>query len=323
MVTVDEVRKLALTENDVSVLFDEDSGLSDVTRTIAGRFADEMMRSGGQIALEKLCKGALLEELCSNGVLDDNEDYRLNTYPFGTKTSGCYPEFVGVCAGPRRLHGVFKAVERQIDSYKSPNSRYKDWKTMKKSITVFTDKWDPKYLEQYESLYINAILKYNVYFNFYLVTSYGISRIPFMNRQQVQNIKKSFGKQDVVVNPSDLASKYGIKEADLTISSYYSFATGGEEHYHFDFRRLVYEHSSRLEHKTGKLNQTLANKFLSTAMEVSKAGALTKAERATGGSWYYLDFDSFKLEWQLFQEDNDPYAEKMGRALRDLIHKSL
>lgn len=323
MVTVDEVRKLALTENDISVLFLEDSGLSNATRIIAGRFADEMMRSGGEIALGKLCNGELLEETRSSGVSDEDEGNSLNTYPFGTKPGGRYPEFIGVCAGPKRLYDVFKAVERQINSYNLPNSKYKDWDKMKKSITVFTDKWDPKYLEKYEVLYLEAILKRNVYFNFYLVTPYGITRIPFMNRQQVQNIKKQFGKQNVIVAQLDLASKYGISEAELVIKTYYSFAPSNEEHYHFDFGKLVYEYSSREKYKSGKLNKALANKFLSTAMEVSKAGALTKAERATGGSWYYLYFDSFKLEWQLFQEANDPYAEKMGRALRDLIHKSL
>ena len=311
MLTVDEVQKCALGENDIFSILNEDLEPFRAARDLASRLGKEMLRVGGLIALENLCSVKMLE---------DSGDISLNTYPFGMITSKRCPDFIGVCSGSRRLYGVFNAIERQLNSYQWPNRDYIDWKTMAKSITVFTDKWDPKYLKMYESLFINAILKYNVYFNFYLVTPYGVSRIPFMNRQQVDKIKRSFEGEDVLGTLSELIDKYGISEAELRISTFLPFFYEGERNYRFDFKDLVYVFSnSAREKKTGKMNEILAKRFLSTAIEMNNAGVLKQAGRATGGVWYYLDMGVFKLEWINIEAGDDPYVSKMHNALQKLL----
>lgn len=311
MLTVDEVQKCALGENDIFPILNEDLEHFRAARDLASRLGEEMLRVGTLTALENLCSGK---------ILDDSGNISLNTYPFGMITSKRCPDFIGVCSGSRRLYGVFNAIERQLNSYQWPNHDYIDWKTMAKSITVFTDKWDPKYLKMYESLFINAILKYNVYFNFYLVTPYGISRIPFMNRQQVDKIKRSFEGEDVLGTLSELIAQYGISEANLRISTYFSFGPREVKYYSFNFKDLVYVFSNTArEKKTGRINDILAKRFLGTAIEMNNAGVLKQAGRATGGVWYYLDMGVFKLEWIDIEAGDDPYVSKMHNALQKLL----
>ena len=311
MLTVDEVQNCALERNDIFPILHEDLEPFRAACNLVDRLGEEMLRVGGLIALENLCSVKMLK---------DSGDILLNTYPFGMITSKRCPDFIGVCSGSRRLYGVFNAIERQLNSYQWPNHDYIDWKTMAKSITVFTDKWDPKYLKMYESLFINAILKYNVYFNFYLVTPYGISRIPFMNWQQVENIKRNFGRQDVISTLSELIANYGISEANLRISSILSSYHERERNYRFDFKDLVYVFSnSKGEKKTGKMNEILAKRFLSTAIELNNAGVLKQEKHSLDGVWYYLDMGIFKLEWIDMEAGDDPYVSKMHNALQKLL----
>ena len=311
MLTVDEVQNCALERNDIFPILHEDLEPFRAACNLVDRLGEEMLRVGGLIALENLCSVKMLK---------DSGDILLNTYPFGMITSKRCPDFIGVCSGSRRLYGVFNAIERQLNSYQWPNHDYIDWKTMAKSITVFTDKWDPKYLKMYESLFINAILKYNVYFNFYLVTPYGISRIPFMNWQQVENIKRNFGRQDVISTLSELIAQYGISEANLRISSILSSYHERERNYRFDFKDLVYVFSnSAREKKTGKMNEILAKRFLSTAIELNNAGVLKQEKHSLDGVWYYLDMGIFKLEWIDMEAGDDPYVSKMHNALQKLL----
>ena len=311
MLTVDEVQKCALGENDFLSTVYKDLEPFRAVCNLVDRLGEEMLRVGALIALENLCSVKMLK---------DSGDISLNTYPFGRITRKRCPDFIGVCSGSRRLYGVFKAIERQLNSYQWPNHDYIDWKTMAKSITVFTDKWDPKYLKMYESLFINAILKYNVYFNFYLVTPYGISRIPFMNRQQVDIIKRSFEGEDVLGTLSELIAQYGISEANLRISSILSSYHERERNYRFDFKDLVYVFSnSTREKKTGKMNEILAKRFLSTVIELNNAGVLKQEKHSLDGVWYYLDMGIFKLEWIDMEAGDDPYVSKMHNALQKLL----
>ena len=311
MLTVDEVQNCALEKNDIFPILHEDLEPFRAACNLVDRLGEEMLRVGGLIALENLCSVKMLE---------DSGDISLNTYPFGMITNKRCPDFIGVCSGSRRLYGVFNAIERQLNSYQWPNHDYIDWKTMAKSITVFTDKWDPKYLKMYESLFINAILKYNVYFNFYLVTPYGISRIPFMNRQQVDKIKRSFEGEDVLGTLFELIDKYGISEAELRISTFLPFFYEGERNYRFDFKDLVYVFSnSAREKKTGKMNEILAKRFLSTVIELNNAGVLKQEKHSSDGVWYYLDMGIFKLEWTDMEAVSDPYVSKMQNALQKLL----
>lgn len=311
MLTVDEVQKCALEKNDIFSILYEDLEPCRAARDLASRLGEEMLSIGPLTALENLCRGKMLK---------DSGDILLNTYPFGMITNKRCPDFIGVCTGSRRLYGVFNAIERQLNSYQWSNNDYIDWKTMAKSITVFTDKWDPKYLKLYESLFINAILKYNVYFNFYLVTPYGISRIPFMNRQQVDIIKRSFEGEDVLGTLSELIAQYGISEANLRISTFLPFYHERERNYRFDFKDLVYVFSNTAgEKKTGKMNEILAKRFLSTVIELNNAGVLKQEKHSSDGVWYYLDMGIFKLQWIDIEAVDDPYVSKMHNALQKLL----
>lgn len=80
----------------------------------------------------------------------------------------------------------------------------------------------------------------------------------------------------------------------------------------------VFSNSAR-EKKTGKMNEILAKRFLSTVIELNNAGVLKQEKHSLYGVWYYLDMGIFKLEWIDMEAGDDPYVSKMHNALQKLL----
>ena len=119
---------------------------------------------------------------------------------------------------------------------------------------------------------------------------------------------------------SELIANYGISEANLRISSILSSYHERERNYRFDFKDLVYVFSNTTgEKKTGKMNEILAKRFLSTAIELNNAGVLKQEKNSSDGVWYYLDMGVFKLEWIDIEAGDDLYVSKMHNALQKLL----
>lgn len=315
MTTVDEVKRNVLMEDDVFKPCYNELGEFRETCFLAKRLAERMLTQGCLAALEELCN------LPADGACGIAA---INTYPFGSKTREILPEFFGVCAGDRRLYGVFKAIERQIAAYKELSQRNADWMGISKSITVFTDKWDARFLKEYEELFLDAILNYNVSFYFYLVTDYGITRIPFMHRNQLHRFKDMFHGQQIgsSVPLKDLLKIYDMHEARLEISTYSSFDVYHNEssNYCFDFTHLVYEYRDKAGGvKHGRIQAKDAHRFITAAIALQEAGGLNEAGRWTGGKYYILKFAKFGFDWANRIDDSATLAKKMEAALMEMI----
>ena len=316
MATVDDIKEMILS---VSEYFDKclaDFGRFEITYYYAKRFARAMREKGAQEALEDFANGKLP---------DCEESYNLNTYPFGKRTHHLYPEFLGVCEGKRRLHGLFKAMARQIECHRQRSHRNPDWKEESKCITIFTDKWDATFLRMYEALFLDAILNYNFTFKFFLVTDYGITKIPFMDEYQTNWLKDTFRGQEIEhpLSLHELMEKHGLFSARFDSSIYHSFDVcrqKGASTSIFRFMDLTYSYcDSHGKKKHGRIKEIYAKKFLKAVNELIEDGGIRETYRSTGGEFCDLDFGSISFSWCNDQTDGQPAAERMVAALREMI----
>ncbi len=131
--------------------------------------------------LEDLVNSSVLGTGCLKGPT------HLNTYPFGEK-SDLYREFFGVSVGKIKLKDVFDAAVIHTEACLKQGMH-------NPTITILTDNYDPKTFAKYEKKFIDYVLNHGVYIYIFLVTDYGISRIPFLCGK---NIKQLNGKYNNV-----------------------------------------------------------------------------------------------------------------------------
>lgn len=249
MATVDDIKRKVLSVTDDFEKCFADFGRFEITYYYAQRFARAMGEKGAQEALEDFANGKLpgCDEL-----------FNLNTYPFGRKTNRLYSEFLGVCEGKKRLYGLFKAMAGQIECHKQRSLLDHYWKDEPKCITIFTDKWDAAFLRKYEALFLDAILKYNFTFKFFLVTDYGITKIPFMDNNQMSWLKEAFRGQEIEHHLSlyELIEKHRLFAARFRSTIYNSFDVyhqNGTSTYFFNFRDFTYEFRDGQGEKAGRI----------------------------------------------------------------------
>ena len=290
MASIDDIKKNVLSENDVYMGWQDSLQMFEETYLYAGELAEQMLSKSGAEAFEDFANGRFSRDDLSKTV---------NTYPFGEKTSVVYPEFIGVCQGDDKLSGLFKAIVKQLRYYMADKYEGRD----RKSITVFTDKWDPKYLKQNEALFLKAILLNNVYFNFFLVTDYGITLIPFMNRQQVETFKRNFAGERVeeAMTLSELTKEVGLYNMEYIVDQCDSWKPNYDWmnfRYSFDFinLRYIYE-DNKGESKRGKINESYALRFLRAAIALEKVGGLDNRNRPTNYVQRVADFGRFSFSW--------------------------
>jgi hypothetical protein len=330
MASIDEIKKeLLLSEENFFNDWMEDLQMFEGSYFYVQKLAGRMLSDGKESVLEDLV----------NGQIDDGEQSGgINTFPYGTRTRNIYPEFVGVCFGKSRLHSLFQKIEQQLGYYM--NRRYHMSRSIsldtKKSITILVDKWDPKYLQQYEPLFFDAILNYNVYFNFYLVTDYGITRIPFINKRQMEKMKQVYKGQriDRPQTYEELVAENGLEEMSYTIHECSMLdANRYPRHdrylrYEFDFRRLYYykyqeafvddEQENRHE---GKIKKNVAMRFLKAAIALKQAGGLN--ERSHTMDFYSskeVSFFEFSFRWTDDNDINTPERAEMIQSLETLVN---
>jgi hypothetical protein len=126
--------------------------------------------------------------------------FSINTFPFGEKTTGVFPEFLGVCADKTTLNATLNGVKGYCEQVRK-SLPLDDEKT----VVLLTDKWDgPLFHKKYEMDFLRYSLNNNILFIFLLVTDYGVSRIPFLckNRKElIDLIRRRIVIEDV--NPED------------------------------------------------------------------------------------------------------------------------
>lgn len=290
MASVDDIKKNVLSENDVYRGWQDSLQMFEETYLYVGELAEQMLSKSGAEAFEDFANGRFRR---------DDLPKTVNTYPFGEKTSEVYPEFIGVCQGDDKLSGLFKAIVKQLRYYMADTYEGRD----RKSITVFTDKWDPKYLKQNEALFLKAILLNNVYLNFFLVTDYGITLIPFMNRQQAETFKRNFAGERVeeAMNLRELIDEIGLYDAEYMVDQCDSWMHNCDlmsYRYSFDFKNLRYFYEDKKgEAKHGRISEPYAMRFLRTAIALEKAGGLDSSSRPTNSVQRVVDFGRFSFSW--------------------------
>lgn len=316
MATVDDIKRDILFVTDDFEKCFGDFGRFEITYYYAKRFARAMREKGAEEALEDFASGKLP---------DCQEPFNLNTYPFGKRTDRLCKEFLGVCEGKKRLYGLFKAMAGQIEMHKQKCLWDDAWKEEPKCITIFTDKWDARMLRKYEALFLDAIVNYNFTFKFFLVTDYGITKIPFMDALQTNWLKEAFHGQEIEHPMSfyELVEKYHLFAARFRSTIYNSFDVyhqNGSSIYCLDFRDNTYEYwDSHDEEKHGRIKEAYAKKFIKSVIELMEDGGMKQAYRATGGEFCELVMPGINYSWCNDQMDDQPAAKKMVEALREMI----
>lgn len=313
MASIDDIKKNVLSENDVYMGWQDSLQMFEETYLYAGELAEQMLSKSGEEAFEDFANGRFGR---------DDLPKTVNTYPFGEKTSEVYPEFIGVCNGDDKLSGLFKAIVKQIKVYMSETYEGRD----RKAITVFSDKWDPKYLKQSEALFLKAILMNNVYFNFFLVTDYGITRIPFMNDQQTEEYKRNFtgDRIEEAMSLRELIEENDLWDVEYTANQCDSFIPTFDwinYRYSFDFRNLRYIYEdNKGEYKRGKISESYALRFIRASLALEKVGGLNSSNRPTNYVQRVVDYGRFSFSWfDGMGAENSPEIADMVEALIAII----
>jgi hypothetical protein len=316
MAELQEIKKRLLLEDDVFTEWQDD--LYENTALCVKRIAETMMAKGGLQALEDF----------SNGQIPfGQERSRVNTYPVGEQTNEIHSEFLGVYSSrtQRSMTGLFNAVKKQLGYYRS-----RQFYNVRKAITIVTDTWNPKYFQKYETLFLEAVLNDDVCFNFYLVTDYGITRIPFMNKRQTDDFRREYLGQHIDEEDTlqEFVRKTGLREMEYVVEQYESWIPSEQcQHcrYNFDF---INQNYAFFDETTGaktlrKTDLHHVMRFLRAAVALKQAGGIDNSVRATGGIERTVNLYQFSFHWyDGTGAEEMPEFVNMRNALENMIKSS-
>ena len=272
-----------------------------------------------------LGSGDYLETLYdfSKGMIPKDTKDRLckeiNTFPFEEPTDRIYPEFLGICAGQQPLSAVFKAAESYMK--KADNA----------FVTILTDKWDPVVFAKYEGRFMSMAIKKRILINIFLVTNYGMTRIPFLDRRKIRELKNRY--KDVVIE-NQLGEKCGkdIKMVVFKTSAYHSFKQYANLEmgtYIFDFHdnTASYEGNDGKTFHNYKLDKEYAERFKYSLDRVIYNGGIEPGPRPTSYNEYEMRVyfkDGGIFDRILWYNDHngcsDPVTDILFEELRHLIN---
>lgn len=321
MIGLDNIKKNIVGENNLNTGWRKDLETSPITYQYASMLAERMLTDGGASGFTDYSYGLFAK---------DGLSAQINVFPFGKRTKEHYPEFLGVCAGACKLGKLFGEIKEQLKYYMSPKRKCTIDNSEPKSITVFTDKWDPKFLKENEVLFLQAALSHNVVFNFYLVTDYGIERIPFLSKDEMDRLKDKYHKENLegckYVNDSisDIISAIGIENVDYYIEQDDSNIPGYKReqiHYHFDFSNLQYRYENSSEKLcSGPINEHYAKEFLISMDKLRKKGTIGDAIWPTNYIKHILTFNGYSFSWYGISDFSDnPEAASVISSLDKMI----
>lgn len=253
---------------------------------------------------------------------DGDGELCINTYPFGVPCDTVFPEFVGVCAGQRRLEDVLDRTLEQCERM----SRALD-PELPKTVTILTDKWhDPRFRKKYDLPLCRYALKYNVFITFWLVTDYGVTRIPFMVRSR--DDLRALRLQNITVEIAPKIARASLMDGNPCT---YSWNAGtwrqfDQYRYEFDFEKrtcLCCDMDGRLPtfHRTVKRIPAAAMDRFAQAVQpiLELPGNIykDKCSMLDAGSYEVSIFG--KRFWWMVDGDRPCYGI-LTRAFRDLIN---
>lgn len=228
-----------MNENDMYSSWNDDPEIleAEITYEYMNAISSLMMDSGDYIeTLYDFSMGMIPEETL--GRLDK----RINTFPFGEPTDKIYPEFLGICAGKQTLVSVFKAAEAYMK------------KADDASVTILTDKWDPGTFAKYEGRFLDMAIRKRILINIFLVTNYGMTRIPFLDSRKIRELKYRY--KDVIIE-NQWGEKCGkdIEMVVLQTSAYDSF----RQFINMEMGTYIFDFSSNTASYEGNDGKTFHN----------------------------------------------------------------
>lgn len=164
--------------------------------------------------MEKICKQmdenhdiiGTLEALINNGfsgINDSGNQLPLNIYPARNK-SDLYSEFVGVSVGKVKLKDVFDEAVKHTDECLKDEDKF-----IHPTITILTDNWNPNTFKKYERKFIDYVINHGVFIYFFLVTGYGINRIPFLCGKNIKQLGGKYKNEKIEkLQPGDKLSMH-------------------------------------------------------------------------------------------------------------------
>ncbi len=176
-------------------------GVSEICGSALDKIKDILLDSLSPAAFDEIGKS-----FKGNGAIKSGFPTKINTYPIGTETKDVHQDFLGICYGNNKINTVLKvAVEHCIKMCNKYD--YDDRKT----IMILTNKWDePSFQQFFAGTFINFAIKHNVVFIFILVTSSGMTIIPFLplNRGRLRSLRNE--KVDYGEKYADHNRKQGL-----------------------------------------------------------------------------------------------------------------
>lgn len=306
-----------MNEDDMYSSWNDDPEImkAEITHEYMEAVSHLMMGSGDYLeTLYDFSKGMIPEEIL--GRLNK----RINTFPFGEPTDKIYPEFFGICAGKQTLTSVLKAADAYMN--KADNA----------SVTILTDKWDPKAFARYEGRFLDIAIRKKILINIFLVTNYGMTRIPFLNRRKIDEYKRRYGNV-VIENQWGRRCGSDIEMVVYKTSAYHSFRQNADLEmgtYIFNFKdnKASYVGNDGKTFLSYKLDEIYAERFLAALDRVIYNDGIYPGSRPTCYNMYemrvhFKDGSKFdRIVWYNNHEgvEPDPVNDRFFMELGGLLN---
>lgn len=248
------------------------------------------------------------------GLKGDSDDFPINTFPFGARTKGVYPEFIGVCAGEEAILHALVAIDgycKQVAESFPPDEL--------KTVVLLTDKWDSfRFQRDYEYPFANYMLQHNIFFVFLLVTDYGISRIPFLvgNELELQELRNK--ELSIELEHPGVTALTALKQ---TSPCYFEQQNrvGETIRYEFDFRKKQCTISgTNIEPQTRRITPVSARRFAMDVCEFMQTTHHSEPGHKEGTNCYRAGVFGNCFEWEVGSE-LDETCQRLFGAFRVLI----
>ena len=176
----DKIRKYLITVDNVYGAWIRDPMLdnAEATRDWLDNIAITMFE-------KEDCLGVFNEfmNLTHDEMFDADLPIWMHIYPNEKNEKYLFPEFLGFSGGKNTLRKVLQAA----DSYMERAAGKFD---IAPTVTIVTDKWDPKVFAEFENGLVEKVFAHGMIVNIFLVTGYGISKVVFLTDEGCTKVRE-------------------------------------------------------------------------------------------------------------------------------------
>ncbi len=188
--------------------------------------------------------------------------HMINIYPGGKETYHVYEEFVGICYGKNTEFK--KALDSAINhcvSYQRSGAHYDN-----PSIVIITDRWCPEYYKKYEIYFIKYAVESNFDIHFLLVTDDGITEVPFLCPDVLQQLRTFVGYQTIEIPIELRLDELGLLPDVFEYNVFFSDSGPGASYTFINHDRTWHCRDEYGNVSSGKIKKRALRSFVRTLM---------------------------------------------------------